>query len=120
MTRTDHRHDDRRQQHPLVGPHALALAVLGPERAGLQGLRRLQVSQSSSLPFPEAAGLPGSAGKIPGRTAAPTEPQEEGKTGRVHTGNHAKHILSVSDFIFYIPQFHPASLSAETLQIFSL
>lgn len=75
------RPDDRRQQHPLHGPHALALAVLGPERAGLEGQRPVQVSQDPPLPLPQTAGLPRPAGKNPGWAAAPAEPQEEGRAG---------------------------------------
>ena len=75
-------HHDRRQQHPLIGPHAVAVAVLGPEWAGLSGHRPVQVSQNPALSLSEAAGVSRPAGKNPGRTAAPAEPQEEGRARR--------------------------------------
>lgn len=71
-------HHDRRQQHPLYGAHALAVAVLSAEWAGRQGHWPLQVSQDAALPLPQTAGVPRPAGEDAGRPAAPAEPQEEG------------------------------------------
>lgn len=83
------------QQYPLIRTNAVAVAVLGPKWAGLEGHRPVQVSQNPPVPFLETSRLPRPAGKNTRRTAAPTEPHEEGRSWGPAGGATTPHILKM-------------------------